>query len=117
MNFKVKYLEALVLVVSIIKKGFKFQIGCLFHGCDTCFEINTFNPVLQTMNSTLLRRTKKKMAFLKETYPDFEIIEIWEHYWDKLCKEDLKLKNFWKVMKRQYPLSLETVYMEDAQMP
>ena len=104
MNFKVKYLEVLVLVFSIIKKGFKFQIGCLFHGCDTCFEINTFNPVLQTMNSTLLRRTKKKMAFLKETYPDFEIIEIWEHYWDKLCKEDVKLKEFLESYETTIPI-------------
>jgi hypothetical protein len=44
------------------------------------------------------------MAFLKETSPNFEIIEIWEHYWDKLCKEDLKLKEFLESYETTIPI-------------
>ncbi len=78
--------------------------GCLFHGCDSCYEINTFNPVLQTMNHTLRRRTKNKIEFLKNSCPDFEIIEIWEHSWDSQCKENQNLINFLKNYEDTIPI-------------
>ena len=77
------------------KQIFEFQ-GCLFHGCEVCNGPNSFNPVLQVMNSTLRLRTEKKINFLKKTFPDFEIIEMWEHVWDKKCKDDEDLFTFVK---------------------
>ena len=48
------------------------------------------------MNSTLRFRTEKKINFLKNTFPDYEIIEMWEHVWDKKCKDDVDLATFVK---------------------
>ena len=51
------------------------------------------------MNATLFSRTQKRKNFLKKFLPDFEIIEIWEHSWDKMCKEDQCLMDFLKTYK------------------
>ena len=46
------------------------------------------------MNYTLLWRTKARINYLKKYLPDFRIVEIWEHEFDKLALEDYDLKNF-----------------------
>ena len=75
------------------KEIFEFQ-GCLFHGCLKCNGDKTFNPIFQCSNYLLRLRTEKKIEFLKKEYPEFEIVEIWEHEWDKLCtSESLKFEN------------------------
>jgi hypothetical protein len=56
------------------------------------------------MNHTLRRRTKNKIEFLKNSCPDFEIIEIWEHSWDSQCKENQNLINFLKNYEDTIPL-------------
>ena len=33
-------------------------------------------------------RTEKKIEFLKNEFPDFEIVELWEHDWDNFCREN-----------------------------
>jgi hypothetical protein len=48
------------------------------------------------MNATLFSRTQKRKQFLKSFLPDFEIIEIWEHDWDKMCKDNSDLIEFLK---------------------
>ena len=68
----------------------------MYHGCDECFEANTFNPVCQTMNYTLLWRTNQRVKFLKKFLPDFEFIELWEHDFDRECVENEDLKKFLK---------------------
>jgi len=80
------------------KKIFEFN-GCLYHGCEKCFGYNSFNPVLQVMNSTLRERTRKKLNYLKFNFPDFEIITCWEHEYDKMCENDLEFRNFLKSSK------------------
>ena len=75
------------------KTIYEFQ-GCLWHGCEKCNGQNTFNPVLQTMNYTLRLRTESRLQKIKEFMPEFKIIEIWEHEWDKLIKEDKDLLKF-----------------------
>ena len=67
-----------------------------FHGCNKCFGDNTFNPVLRTMNSTLKKRTDKKIARIKTLYPNFDVIEMYEHDWDKLCRESSDIINWLK---------------------
>jgi hypothetical protein len=69
------------------KKIFEFQ-GCAFHGCLKCMGEFTFNPIVQCSNFVLRKRTEDKIKFLKEIKPDFEIIEIYEHEWDKFCAEN-----------------------------
>ena len=39
------------------------------------------------MNSTLQKRTRQKIDRIKKLYPTFDVIEMYEHDWDKLCKE------------------------------
>ena len=48
------------------------------------------------MNATLFARTQKRKKFLKSFLPDFDIIEIWEHIWDQMCKENTDLLEFLK---------------------
>jgi hypothetical protein len=51
--------------------------GCLWHGCERCFGHNSFNPVLQCMNSTLRERRNKKIKYLNSKFPDYEIITLY----------------------------------------
>lgn len=67
-----------------------------FHGCNKCFGDNTFNPVLRTMNSTLKKRTEKKINRIKNIYPNYELIEMYEHDWDKLCRESADIIDWLK---------------------
>lgn len=75
-------------------------LGCLWHGCSLCYNEATFNPVTRCLNSTLLTRTLKRAAKIKELMPDYEIVEIWEHEYDEMVKHDLNLSNF---VKKHYP--------------
>ena len=72
------------------KTIYEFQ-GCLWHGCEKCNGQNTFNPVLQTMNYTLRTRTQIRLRKIREYLPDFEIVEMWEHEWDKLILENKEI--------------------------
>ena len=77
------------------KKIYEFH-GCLFHGCLLCNGENTFNPVLQTMNYTLRMRTENRIKKIKLLMPEFEVVELWEHNWDKLTKENSEVANIIK---------------------
>jgi hypothetical protein len=79
-----------------LKKIWEFY-GCLFHGCEICNGPNTFNPVLQTMNYTLRLRTEARKNKLKKLMPEFEVVVIWEHSWDLMCKNNIDIKEFIKI--------------------
>jgi hypothetical protein len=83
--------------------------GCLWHGCERCFGHNSFNPVLQCMNSTLRERRNKKIKYLNSKFPDYEIITLMEHEYDIMCENDLEFKNFLKNTK-----PIERLELRDA---
>ena len=37
-----------------------------------------------------------RIKFLRENMPDFEVIELWEHDWNKMCKDN---KNVLEIIK------------------
>ncbi len=47
---------------------YEFQ-GCMFHGCDSCYNSNIFNPITQCLHSTLKERTIKKLKYIKDKMP------------------------------------------------
>ena len=58
--------------------------GCWFHGCLTCFQRTTLNPLKKQTMQQLFDKTKSKETILKKE--KFNYIEIWEHEWDEFCK-------------------------------
>ena len=57
------------------------------------------------MNSTLKQRTQKKIDRIKSMYPSFEIVEMWEHDFDTLCKESAQLIDWLKDYKNNESLN------------
>jgi hypothetical protein len=73
--------------------------GCLYHGHLECYKPDTFVPFLQTSIIGLHTRHVKKKKFLEDCTVDgkkVKIVSIWECEWDKLCKNDMNVKNFLK---------------------
>jgi len=73
-------------VDKINKKIYEFH-GCYFHGCQLCYTNSSFNTVLQLNQHSVYMRHYNRMQFIRQHMRDYEIIEIWEHTWDKICKE------------------------------
>jgi hypothetical protein len=48
------------------------------------------------MNSTLKKRTETKIAKIKAHFPDYDVVEMWEHDFDKLCKESTEIIDWLK---------------------
>ncbi|XP_072021137.1 uncharacterized protein [Amphiura filiformis] len=60
--------------------------GCLFHGCRSCFDEDTINPISGKPMAELYRKTLLRRKQLELNYPDYEIVEIFEHDWKKTWK-------------------------------
>ncbi|XP_072041314.1 uncharacterized protein [Amphiura filiformis] len=60
--------------------------GCLFHGCRSCFDEDTINPISGKPMAELYRKTLLRRKQLEINYPDYEIVEIFEHDWKKTWK-------------------------------
>ena len=68
-------------------------LGCLFHGCKTCYDEDTINPISQKPMAELYRLTQYRKRQLQTLYPDYEIVEMWEHDWRRKwhdLSEDVK---------------------------
>ncbi|XP_033106710.1 probable DNA polymerase [Anneissia japonica] len=59
-------------------------MGCLFHGCPKCFRPEAENPFTKEPMIESFIKTNKKSSFLKQQFPDFEYVEMWEHDWVKI---------------------------------
>ncbi|XP_033111239.1 uncharacterized protein LOC117112281 [Anneissia japonica] len=62
---------------------FEFM-GCLFHGCPKCYRPDSKNPFTDVNMSDTYLKTLQKSEFLKENFPEFEYVEIWEHEWKEI---------------------------------
>ena len=75
---------------------FEFH-GCYFHGCDICFKPKSFNKTLQVSFELLKARHDYRINKIKSNLIDgksINLIEIWEHTWDKMCIEDEEVIEF-----------------------
>ena len=82
---------------------FIFQ-GCFYHGCSTCYDSDLNHPLKQVTMGSLRRQTEQNTDRLRAQ--GFTVIEMWEHTFSRLKKEDPELKSF-----------LETHQMKDRLVP
>ena len=68
------------------------MLGCLFHGCLSCYTDRQMkNPFSLFSMDYLYKETFKKIEKLKKK--NFKVVHIWEHDFDKRCKEDTVYKS------------------------
>jgi hypothetical protein len=85
------------LKVSIIKLTntvYNFD-GDFYHGCPICYKENTYNVMKQkTMGQIYkdhLRKTEKLKNSKYNNIP-IKLVQIWEHTFDDMCRNDEELK-------------------------
>jgi len=71
-------------------------LGCVFHGCNNCFSLYSFNKLLQKFNYEINEKDKIRREYLKSKV---NLIEIKECEWNKLVKENKDIQNFIKETK------------------
>ena len=57
--------------------------GCLYHGCQKCYQSNTFIPMLQKTTNEIYYHHSKRLDKIRDLMPDYTIIEMWECDWNK----------------------------------
>ena len=65
------------------KTIFEFH-GCWHHSCPKCFSETTFNKSRGLTFKSIYIRHKDRLNYIREKMPDFNLVEIWEHEWDKM---------------------------------
>ena len=50
-----------------------------FTGAESCYDEDTISPISGKSISELYRLTLYRRQQLKNLYPDFELVEVWEH--------------------------------------
>ena len=71
--------------------------GCYWHACLVCFKPKTFNQNLRMSFEAINNNHNYRVKKIKESMINgkpIKLIEIWEHEWDKLCKEDEEVSEF-----------------------
>ncbi|GBM04002.1 hypothetical protein AVEN_156168-1, partial [Araneus ventricosus] len=68
--------------------------GCFFHGCISCFDPDVVNPLKDLSMRSLYEKTKEISNILRSK--GFQVIEIWEHDFQKMKKADDYVKEFLK---------------------
>lgn len=85
--------------------------GCYFHGCPHCFLPSTFNTVYRLHQQSVYLKHIDRISYIKESLPDFKLIEIWEHEWDDMSINDNLIKEF---IKSELNNNLEQINPRDA---
>ena len=70
--------------------------GCFWHGCTRCYKSTTFNNVQQMCQFSVNARHSERIKYIKNTMPDYKLIEMWECDWTKLTTNDTSIINFLK---------------------
>jgi len=52
-------------------------LGCIYHGCNKCYDPNTINPISSISNKDVYKKTIDRENNLKKH--GYKIISIWEH--------------------------------------
>lgn len=66
--------------------------GCFWHGCASCYDGDTMNPVSSLTMGILNEKTAKTTAFLRSI--GYTVVEKWEHEFQNEKKHDKCLKSF-----------------------
>ncbi|XP_071041463.1 uncharacterized protein [Parasteatoda tepidariorum] len=73
--------------------------GCFFHGCDTCFNQDDLHPLKNVTMASLRQKTRDTSSDLCSL--GYNVIEMWEHEFLKMKKENEDLQQFLKRHKLQ----------------
>ncbi|KAG8188728.1 hypothetical protein JTE90_023073 [Oedothorax gibbosus] len=65
---------------------------CLFHGCFLCYDANVVNPISRIKMGVLFRQTAEMTE--KPRTAGYQVLEKWEHEFQKDKKSDPQLKPF-----------------------
>ena len=68
--------------------------GCLWHGCLKCYNQNTLNIYNQCTMRSINIKHRKRLEFIKEHLKEFNLIELWEHDFNKMFKSDTGFKKY-----------------------
>ena len=85
-----------------IKWAYEF-FGDFYHGCETCFQPNTFNPLLRETMQSLNRKTKARIAALQSE--GYRVVSIWECQWKLQMKTDPNVIEFLRTYRDCAPLN------------
>lgn len=75
------------------KTVFEFY-GCFFHGCNTCYNKTTVQPLRGLKMSEIYEETMLREARLKTSHLVKNVIGIWEHDYDRMLKENEEFRTF-----------------------
>ena len=91
-------IDFLYLSLKIISKNSLINIyRCFYHGCLKCNNPKSFNTIKQISFQALNDRHKYRIEKIKNSKINnkkINLVEIWEHEWDLMCKEDEQVIDF-----------------------
>jgi hypothetical protein len=79
--------------------------GCFFHGCQKCYNSNTWNNIKQSTMGYIYQKHLNRLEFIKKCLPDFNIVEMWECVWNLELKKNEELIKFIKILDIREPLN------------
>ena len=67
-----------------------------FQGCfnKKCFNANSYNPLKRQSMGYLYKPCQERTRFIKNIVK--QVVEIWEHEWDELVKDQIDVIDFYK---------------------
>ena len=68
--------------------------GCLWHGCSLCYAKNYFHKMKQQTMGTVFYNHNKRINEIKNSMPTAKIVQLWEHEYDQMAKNDEEFKSF-----------------------
>ena len=86
---------------------FEFH-GCFWHGCPLCFSSNTFNKIKQQTMGFIYLKHLERISIIKKLIlnsKEIKLIEIWEHEWDQMTKNNKDINHFITFTEIKSPLS------------
>ena len=65
-------------------------LGCMYHGCPTCYDKQTFKTMLNQIMSDLYRETERWIERVNICGYMYSV--MWECQWDNICKTDVEVR-------------------------
>jgi len=94
------------LFLSFYFKLSLFLFLLLRHGCQLCYTASTFNENLQLTQRSVYQRTIDRLNNIQQLMPDYKIIKIWEHQWDRMVEHNKTCSNYLQNNKSYEPIKL-----------
>ena len=88
--------------------------GCFIHGCDICYKSTSYNPLIKQTMGSLYKRTQERRQYIKNIVKN--MVEIWEHEWDQLVKDEDNVAAFVKNADIRPALRPRTPYLVAVQI-